>query len=484
MGDDAFQALDEVYRLKQNSEWAFFLDHLRFTRGFGLFVLLAPEHAGVEVCQRALGASLAEGQKSLHRIDLRLEDHPAVLGDTLLRLQPGEEVGAVWISGPEVRNVLDPAPVKLAWHHTLAALNSRRNPLRDRLALPLIFAGPFWLQEIMRAAAPDLWSIRDTVARIEPEARPLLTGGMALEGVSGFSDEDSDETSSVEEIREALARVGEKRGTEPLRAELLRRLGVKLDAEGKWEEAEAALLRASEIIEQNHGSYLEQWRIQMALAGHFHLCGDARRMEHYARSAYELSNRHFGPMHQNTLDGRNALAIALRAQGKHAEAEAENRAVLAIQELALGADHPSTLVSRNNLATALYSQGKHAEAEAEHRAVSAIWQRVLGAEHPNTLVSRHNLASALEAQGKHAEAEREHRAVLTIRERVLGKEHPDVFRSCFNLAITQWAVGNLRGAASFAQRAAAGLNRVLGAEHPYTRAAEGLVRELKADLTS
>ena len=51
-----------------------------------------------------------------------------------------------------------------------------------------------------------------------------------------------------------------------------------------------------------------------------------------------------------------------------------------------------TLSSRINLASALYAQGKYAEAEAEYRAVLKLEEKVLGAEHPATVLSRNQWA--------------------------------------------------------------------------------------------
>jgi Flp pilus assembly protein TadD len=87
-----------------------------------------------------------------------------------------------------------------------------------------------------------------------------------------------------------------------------------------------------------------------------------------------------------------------------------------LREKVLGPQHPDTLKTRSNLAIVLEVQGKYAEAEAEDRAVIKLREKVLGPEHPDTLASRNNLAEVLDQQGKHAEAKTEDRAVLNLRE--------------------------------------------------------------------
>jgi tetratricopeptide (TPR) repeat protein len=201
--------------------------------------------------------------------------------------------------------------------------------------------------------------------------------------------------------------------------------------------------------------------------------------EELLREQCELSAELNGPEHPNTLASRNILALVLKSEGKHAEAEREHKSVQATYERVLGPEHPATLANRNNLATVLRLQGKHAEAEQEHRAVLAIHERVLGPEHPNTLTSRNNLANALLSQGKYAEGECEHREVLAIRERVLGPKHPNVFRSYLNVALCLEKQGNASEALPFAQRAWKGWSEVLGEKHLDTQNAKALAERLE-----
>jgi tetratricopeptide (TPR) repeat protein len=130
----------------------------------------------------------------------------------------------------------------------------------------------------------------------------------------------------------------------------------------------------------------------------------------------------FGAEHPRTLGNRGDRAFMLQRLGRPEEAEAEQRAVIRIQERVLGSEHPDTLASRGNLASTLLDLGRVEESAAELRAVLRVLERVLGPEHRSTLINRGNLASALRSLGRPEEAEAEHRAVLEIQERVLGAE--------------------------------------------------------------
>ena len=178
---------------------------------------------------------------------------------------------------------------------------------------------------------------------------------------------------------------------------------------------------------------------------------------------WDALTRWLGPEHLATLTSRSNLANALSSQGRFAEAEEENRAVLAVRERVLGPEHPNTLTSRNNLAAVLRSQGRFAEAEEENRAVLAVQERVLGPEHPDTLISRSNLTRVLLCQGRFAEAEEEHRAVLAVQERVLGPEHPDTLISRSHLANALHSQGRFRGGGGGAPRGAGGPGARAGA---------------------
>ena len=166
-------SLDRVYRLADNAEWRHLLDYLDFLEGFGVVVVLAPEQAGADVCRRALRSHYAKKDRTLHRVRLHLREAPGALGDHLLDHPLPEDTAAIWVDAPEPESATAEEPIRELWRLALSALNPRRNPLRRQLSVPLIFAGPMWLQEVFREAAPDIWSIRETIVR-----RSSAPGGM------------------------------------------------------------------------------------------------------------------------------------------------------------------------------------------------------------------------------------------------------------------------------------------------------------------
>ena len=65
-----------------------------------------------------------------------------------------------------------------------------------------------------------------------------------------------------------------------------------------------------------------------------------------------------------------------------------DREVLEAQRDVLGPRHPDTLSTMHNLAITLKDQGRHADAEAMEREVLEARRDVLGPRHPDTLTTR------------------------------------------------------------------------------------------------
>jgi len=180
--------------------------------------------------------------------------------------------------------------------------------------------------------------------------------------------------------------------------------------------------------------------------------------------------RKFGSDHQNVLEARSNLAVALCRDSQLGEAVAEYRLLVQGYGRVLGSDHPSTLTTRHNLARALRDAGRVEEAIEAFRAVLTDRLRVLGSDHPGTLTTRHNLAEALWDAGRVEEAIEAFRAVLTDHLRVLGPDHPNTLITRGNLAAALQSAGRVEEAIGAYQAVLTDHLRVLGPDHPNTLA--------------
>lgn len=133
------------------------------------------------------------------------------------------------------------------------------------------------------------------------------------------------------------------------------------------------------------------------------------------------------------LESRIKHGDMLWAQDEYEKAEADHRAVLAVQERALGPENPYTLKSRQHLADTLQKQRKYAEAEAELLALLVAQERVPDS---SLTYTRAKLAAALWAQGKYAEAGVQHRILIAAQEHNRYQISSEQFLSHYHMA--QW----------------------------------------------
>ena len=208
-------------------------------------------------------------------------------------------------------------------------------------------------------------------------------------------------------------------------------LGLALDEVGRYEDSTAALERALRF-----GLERQQWAIARKAASTlvFVLCARRNRADE-GRAYGEVAQGLLGtnPDPDAEIDVRTNLAVGLQYQGRYAEAEAEFRAVLALELAGLGPDHPDVANTRTSLGGLLNQQGKYAEAEAELRTALEVRRAVLGPNHPHVATTHANLGNTLQHRGQYAQAEAEFRTALDLMQATMGSDHPHVAMLRINL---------------------------------------------------
>ena len=236
------------YNLSAQPEWQQFLNHFDLSENFALVVLLVADADGAEQCRVELEKQLQQDAKQLVSLDISDPDKLRNLPSQLLAMQLPPNVTGLWIAAVEPDYSPNFPAWKEAWQFALARLNPRRNEIRRRFNCSLIFAGAPWLQETMREVAPDIWSVRTLVARIEPIEPQALSGPKAGSLVSLASDEYEAESSGdpVFALQEA-AKIRGVPGKELTRALLLDRAGKSFEAINDFISAENAYTEALEL---------------------------------------------------------------------------------------------------------------------------------------------------------------------------------------------------------------------------------------------
>ena len=193
--------------------------------------------------------------------------------------------------------------------------------------------------------------------------------------------------------------------------------------------------------------------------------GDYPRSEEHARRGLAGSRRVFGREHFQTASALNALAGALRLQGRWQEAISIYEEARAINEVVLGPRHPETAALINNIGNVYHGMNRYAEALRYYEDALEIRREAYGQWHAEVGGGINNVANTLGMLGRNREALEHHEAALKIRERVFGPDHPEVANSLANAALALAELGRHAEAFAALQRALAIQERTLGRDH-------------------
>jgi tetratricopeptide (TPR) repeat protein/CHAT domain-containing protein len=200
-----------------------------------------------------------------------------------------------------------------------------------------------------------------------------------------------------------------------------------------------------------------------------------------ARNALAIHKEVLGERHPDYARNLNNLALLLKSQGDYAAARPLYERALAIYKDVLGERHPEYATSLNNLAELLRSQGNYAAARPLCERALAITKEVLGERDPNYARSLNNLAAVLESQGDYAAARRLYERAMAIHKEVLGERHPNYATSLNNLAAVLESQGDYAAARALYERALAIDKEVLGERHPdYAQSLNNLAHLLES----
>lgn len=159
--------LADLYRLEELEGWRLLARHLELTDGFSFVVVLAPDDVAVEYLRSRLPEIVGPVPDAIHRVVFDPKAPAGQLAESLLELPSlSDSTRMIWVDSDPTDPTLNPLRDE-AWRNALSRLNRYRNSLQEKIHCTLVVAGSFSLQAILREAAPDLWSVRSTVIRIE-----------------------------------------------------------------------------------------------------------------------------------------------------------------------------------------------------------------------------------------------------------------------------------------------------------------------------
>jgi tetratricopeptide (TPR) repeat protein len=447
------------YHLVESENWAAFLRHLDYNVGFAFVVLLVPDKVGLRICQEALHEHLAKEGLAVAEVSSPSPDRLQGLVEVLLQLVPGPEIGAVWteVTVPEISPDFD--EWKKALEEAFLRLNPHRNRLQGQIPCTWVFAGPSWIQPIVREAAPDIWSVRSMVVRVEPQGK-------------GYIEEERwPESSSIEIAENApdpefslaeAARLRGKPGQELTLARVLFRAGVGLLGERQFESAYKAFQESLDLKTRFQAPGLDLAQTYLNLAGAVSELGLYQQAVAYLEQAVTISRQSVGAREGGALP---FLSAALNNLGNaYGRLGLNEKALLAMEEAVqtrrnMAASEPTAFLpqlamSLNNLGSRYGALGRYVDALSTSLEALAI-RRYLAAQFPETempalALSLGNLGNRYSALGRHEEALAAAQEAVTIWRTLSASRSTDVLlnlaRSLSVLADTFHASGNDEGA--------------------------------------
>ncbi len=257
--------LERRFGITASERWAQLLRHLDLIDGFSFVVVLVPDETASRICATELEKYLKTRGQRLERLEYatpeNLRENLAV--DVLTRVPNDEHLGAIWLSNVTNRFDAKHNDWDAAWRYAAARVNESRDALRARYNATLIVVCAPWLQETLREVAPDWWSIRSLVIRLQPDFIPselsLENNFPVLEPTYSFPDSKSENALlNPELILEQASKLRGVKGQEKNLIKLLNRAFSALMSRGRSVEAEQYAREMLELEETIGESILER----------------------------------------------------------------------------------------------------------------------------------------------------------------------------------------------------------------------------------
>ena len=460
------QSIAHLYRWGEIEGWQLLARHFELTDDqFSFIVVFAPDDWAIALLREQLRQILPE-PGAIARVRFDPAKGPDSLAESLLEFAPNSaSLRLIWIDA-------DPAEPdafeehQRSWELALMKLNRYRNTLQKRFPCTVALALPGRFEQMLSGAAPDIWSIRSGVYRIEPAgtSRELIGRLPKAEWLSLDRDEGGDTGDPAETLAEA-AKLRGKPGRELLLAALLQRAGNQARRQMQWDVALTALQEAYTLQANVAADPELRWEICRDLANVFDDVAQYDRAEFYLQQALQTAEQHFGPDSHKTALSLNNLAKMFIATNRLASAEPLLRRALEIDTASFGPHHPVVGVWLNNLGMMLIDTNRSTEAEPLLRRALAINEATYDPNHPSVADNLNNLAMLL-AEKHVSEAEMLLRRALAINEASYGPNHPRVSNSLCNLALIVQETNRLSEAEPLMRRALNIVEHIFGDNHP------------------
>ena len=218
-------------------------------------------------------------------------------------------------------------------------------------------------------------------------------------------------------------------------AETLYRYGVLLTGQGKYQDSEALLAEAREILGKlgKQSDPVLESRILLAQGANRLSLGDyeaTRQLSQAAIAALRHSPGSFGDL-AASLHG---LGRALDSKDRDAEAEALFRQALSYAERVRDARNPLVATIANALGALLYKRGDYVNARKMYLRALDVSRTTLGESNREYALTLHNLAALDSVQGQYQKASEEFEQAVATLQKILPPNHVNILTTRDQLA--------------------------------------------------
>jgi tetratricopeptide (TPR) repeat protein len=299
-------------------------------------------------------------------------------------------------------------------------------------------------------------------------ARTLHGLGVLLERQGRYPDAEQVLRRALELQRAALG------PAHPDMARTLQDLAKVIDESGNLKDAIPVMRQALAMQRQLNGSQPDPGLAETIndLGVLLYESGNYDEAEKLYGEAITMKRRLLGENHPEIALTLENLARVLQNKGDLAGAEARYREALAMQRRTLGDVHPDVANTLNNIAFVQYDRGDRQGAVATERESLQVYQKLFAGDHPEVARIENRIGFWLTEAGQYPEAERDLEDALAMRRRLFGEQHPDVAGSLDHLAILQLARGENPEALASARDAVAIFSSALSPTHWKTAVGE------------
>lgn len=397
--------------LLDSEEWQKLLRHFEYSPGFAWIILLVRDSNFGRLCFAELQSTLqAKAGLNLSALPIAQPTDLETAVEKLLSMDPA--TSPLWIAG-----VGTPEAYRNAWERCAMKLNRTRDTIAGRFPHALIFVMQPWTREVLRDAAPDFWSVHDTVVDLSTILRqPTITAGNQTP--KNPDQQDPNEWSPDPDL--ALAQAARLRGKPGLESTLLRvldRAGTGLMQRGRSAEAEQVYSEALGLTQAALAGEPDSSHLKRDLSISFERMswlhrslGQIDQALSFAQQAIDIRQR-LADAEPKRADLQSDLALSITSLGDlYCDLGQVNQALsLAQQALSidrrLGAADPNRGSLKHDLSVSLermaelhLSLGQFDQALSSAQEALNIRQRLASAE-PNRLDLQRDLSVSFERMG-------------------------------------------------------------------------------------